>query len=724
MRTFNPNLGLSQSVIQSTCSEFSEAVKKTSQLVFSCSNAHWTTTAVNWPHATCKDSIIRIRADVSRCVAQFGCKTATEFILTNDAITAQDDVDILQLKGSLMDYQTNLRTQMMTPQVQHVVKLIDDRIRSIGHLDGLQDGPGVSTIPPFLPPELDLELSHTEFTLGERIGNGTFGSVYIGTMTHSMKKVAIKVLHMKVLGGRQLETFKREVWALATVNHPAVLRLVGVTLTPPFCIITELLKCSLFDRMRFLTPTKKSVVALHIALGMEQLHASRIIHRDLKSANILLDEDDLPRVCDFGLVGFKKKGTHTGFVGTAQWMAPEMLRSSPFYDEKVDVYSFAVLLWELLTLQEPYKGVPQDQVILGVIERGVRPPLPSHYGPPGLVALIQTCWAEDPADRPSFDKIAAALRTPECHFIGTMEDEFARYVPKQRLAEQIVHAVNAHDWRTLDQILASVHPGSSTEEPELMTTIMQLFDKLDSERQRVVVCLLPQMVNFESFLSTTGYTFVVSLLTRTETVVDETINVLRTVDISSVAFRQKRLIESLCNSCNVNAHAFLSELCACSDIASFVLQNYIPLSFKSNYASSALKIYGSLLMHVEGRSVLATVADPLDLAINHVMELPLESSVVFALYPVAEHHVGALVASQIIPKLTKLSETEYKALSALHHLFVLMPTQSLAQYTTIINVLLQRHPEFYQNQSLIQKLATIDGVVVQSVAPQVSLIDF
>ena len=107
-----------------------------------------------------------------------------------------------------------------------------------------------------------------------------------------MKKVAVKVLNTQVLGGRQLETFKREVWTLASFDHPNILKLLGVTLTPPFCIITELLKGSLESRMKYLTPTKRSIVVLQIALGMAQLHSKRVIHRDLKAANILMDEDD------------------------------------------------------------------------------------------------------------------------------------------------------------------------------------------------------------------------------------------------------------------------------------------------------------------------------------------------------------------------------------------------------------------------------------------------
>ena len=726
LRNFSPNPSLDPQVAQQTCQEFIESLGRVKQIVFNCSSAHWTTAAVTWKHETCKESVARVRSELSKCIAQFGCKGATEFVLPEAELKAQDDCDILQLKGSLIDYQTNLKTQMQAqnPQVQNVIKMIDERVRSIGPVEGLPDGPGISVIPPFLPPELNLELTHTEFSLGEKIGNGTFGCVHIGTMTQSMKKVAIKVLHMKVLGGRQLETFRREVWTMATVNHPALLHLLGVTLKPPFCIIMELLKSSLNDRMRYLTPTRRSVIAYHVALGMEQLHASRIIHRDLKSHNILLDEDDLPRVCDFGLVGFKKSGVHTGFVGTAQWMAPELLRSKPNYDEKVDVYSFAVLLWEMLTLQEPYKGMTQDQVVMGVIDRGIRPALPSHFGPPGLVKLIQQCWSEDPADRPGFDYISAALRTPECHFVGTNEEEFEQFVPKAKAPEVPVQAVDSSNWGHVDQLLGEAGTGAGQDDPEAISRDLSRFDSLDSERQRTVVRMLPKILDFEQFLCMKGYNFVVSLFTKGEAIIDETVAVLRTLNLGSKAFRQANLMKALITCRNKNALMLVRDLCTCEDVSVYVTSNYVPLNFGREFVQYALMIYGSLLGHAKNRAVLSSQQEPLELAIDHVNEYPAEASTVLALYPFSASHAPLIVQVQLIPTLAKLSQTEVRALSAIHHILVLTPASYLAQYAKIITWLLKTYHQFYQNQPLIKKLSEIPGVSVSKSASQPSLIDF
>lgn len=717
MKSFNPSPNIDHQTLQKTCATFVEMMGKTRQLVYACSSTHWTQSSIQWPHQTVLESVLRIRETLSKCIVRFGAIDATQFILPEADITAQNNVDILQLKGSLIDYQTSLKEQAQTPQVQQVVQMINERLNSIGPLEGIQDGPSLAIIPPFLPEKLNMVLDHTDFMIGETIGTGTFGSVHVGTMTQTNKRVAIKVLHMKTLGGRQLETFKREVWTMATINHPSLLHLVGVTLTPPFCIVTELLKCSLFDRMKFLTPTRRSIIALRISQGMEQLHAARIIHRDLKSSNILLDEDDMPRVCDFGLVGFKKHGTHTGFVGTAQWMAPEILRSSPFYDEKVDVYSFAVLLWELLTLQEPYQGVTQDQLVMAVIERGARPPIPSHFGPPKLVKLIECCWAENPQDRPRFEQITAALSQPEFHFVGTNEDEFAAVRPATNLASDIVHAYDSGNWRKLDSLLIEVNPEACNENPDLITTILSLFQSLDSERQATIVRSLPKMTNFEKFVAMIGYNFVISLFSKTEIVVDALAESFRTLEITSKAFRQRKLIVAMSHSTNRNILLFLADLCQCYDIAEQVAKFNLPIS-QEGLEFEILTIYSKLLNHEQLIETISSLEEPMYVARVSIELHPELACRVLAQYPFNEGHLDFVNQMQLIPSLYDNIKFQQQAITALQHLLIAMPSKYLETYPEIINSLLDKYPQFYENQSLLQKLSQIPGIVVKQNVPQ------
>eukprot|EP00268_Persea_americana_P046746 TRINITY_DN4829_c0_g1_i5.p1 TRINITY_DN4829_c0_g1~~TRINITY_DN4829_c0_g1_i5.p1 ORF type:complete len:194 (-),score=49.72 TRINITY_DN4829_c0_g1_i5:1148-1729(-) len=145
---------------------------------------------------------------------------------------------------------------------------------------------------------------------------------------------------------------------------------------------------------------------------MNYLHNSTpvIVHRDLKSPNLLVDKNWVVKVCDFGLSRMK----HNTFLssrstaGTAEWMAPEVLRNE-LSDEKSDVFSFGVILWELATLQQPWGGMNPMQVVGAVGFQERRLDIPDDMDP--VVAdIIQKCWQTEPKRRPSFADIMAALK--------------------------------------------------------------------------------------------------------------------------------------------------------------------------------------------------------------------------------------------------------------------------------------------------------------------------
>lgn len=701
--SFDPDTSLDQMVLKQACAELIETINKCRQVVYSCSASHWSQSAITWPTTTVKDSVRRIREEVSECLNTFHCVNVPNFIVSDDELNAQNSVDVLQLKGSLLDYLNHLSDQPPTPTTQQISELIKQRIRSIGPVDGIHDGPAVVCISPFLPARLNLVLDHTDFVLGDVIGSGTFGCVHVGTMINTNKKVAIKVLNSQLLGGRQLETFKREVWTMATLNHPSILRLIGVTLSAPFCIVTELLNCSLFDKMRYLSPTKRSIIALRVSQAMEQLHAARIIHRDLKSANILLDDDDLPRVCDFGLVGFKTRGTRTGYVGTAQWMAPEILRSSPFYDEKVDVYSFAVLLWEMLTLQEPYRGMTQDQMVMAIIEKGARPAIAPNYGPPKLIELIRKCWSEDTKDRPSFPQITTALFSAECHFEGTNEEEFLAMSPHTLLSTNIVHAFDCCNWKKLDELLLEVTQEQSESDPELINTIMSLFPSLDSERQAQIVYMLPKMVDLQHFLCMKGYSFIVSLFYLTEIVVDAAVATLRTLDLSSKGFRQVKLIATISHCKNDNALLLCADLCEFEDIAEQIAKHYLPLGIEG-MGFPVLKIYEKLLSHKNLVSIISENVEPLVIASRMIKKYPTEVVQCLSNFHVLMSHSKAIVELDLIPLLASVGEVSLKILS---QIFVVCTIDQLKQYIPVIRTLVDNYKKFFEEENISLKLLTL-----------------
>ncbi|GJN00225.1 hypothetical protein PR202_ga17640 [Eleusine coracana subsp. coracana] len=202
----------------------------------------------------------------------------------------------------------------------------------------------------------EFEIQWEEITLGERVGLGSFGEVYRGEWHGT--EVAVKKFLQQDITSDALEEFRTE------------------------------------------------------ARGMNYLHncTPLIVHRDLKSPNLLVDKNWVVKVCDFGLSRIK----HSTFLssrstaGTAEWMAPEVLRNEPS-DEKCDVFSYGVILWELCTLLQPWEGMNPMQVVGAVGFQQRRLSIPGNVDP-AVAEIIERCWQTDPKLRPSFSEIMASLR--------------------------------------------------------------------------------------------------------------------------------------------------------------------------------------------------------------------------------------------------------------------------------------------------------------------------
>lgn len=278
------------------------------------------------------------------------------------------------------------------------------------------------------------ELSHEDFSIQKRIGSGGYADVHLGIQKSTRKVVAVKMLRNEEFTDSTFRMFKREIEIFAELRHFGTLPFVGVCLTPPFYIVTEYMSGgSLYSRLhskeetRTLDATKRTIIALGVAYAMQYIHSKKLVHRDLKSLNVLLDADDYPKVCDFGM-SREIGDLMSGGVGTAQWMAPEVVNSEK-YDEKSDVYSYGILLWELLTSDIPFRGLKDIQVVRAVGLDGKRPGIPQDC-PRKLNKFIRLCWDQDPKRRPTFDDVARALESGEVVFPGTNMNSVRAYITR------------------------------------------------------------------------------------------------------------------------------------------------------------------------------------------------------------------------------------------------------------------------------------------------------
>lgn len=286
-------------------------------------------------------------------------------------------------------------------------------------------------------------ISIDQLKFEEVIGLGGFGEVSIGYFLPTGIKVAIKKLHFLENNKRNMQLYQREVLTHATLRHRFLVPFIGFTNKPPFCIVTKymengslykILHCE--DGKTKLTPTQLTMIAYGISVGMQYLHSHNIIHRDLKTQNVLLDEQYMPIIADFGSSRkLDSVQAMTGLFGTTNYMAPEFIHGEE-YDEKVDVYSFGLILWELFTKCVPFDGLESAQVIFLVFIQQTRPPIPENTPQP-LAKLIECCWAQNPKDRPPFQKIIPLFENGTVEFPHTDRAKFNGMISQFSLSQQL-----------------------------------------------------------------------------------------------------------------------------------------------------------------------------------------------------------------------------------------------------------------------------------------------
>ncbi|XP_062313843.1 mitogen-activated protein kinase kinase kinase 20 isoform X1 [Osmerus eperlanus] len=243
----------------------------------------------------------------------------------------------------------------------------------------------------------------------ENCGGGSFGSVYRARWISQDKEVAVKKL-LKI---------EHEAEILSVLSHRNIIQFYGAILEAPnYGIVTEYASGgSLYDYLSSdqseeMDMDQAMTWAMEIAKGMHYLHSEapvKVIHRDLKSRNVVLAADKVLKICDFGASRFLSHTTHMSLVGTFPWMAPEVIQSLPV-SETCDTYSYGVVLWEMLTREIPFKGLEGLQVAWLVVEKNERLTIPSSC-PSSFAQLMRKCWLTEPKERPVFKEILSTLET-------------------------------------------------------------------------------------------------------------------------------------------------------------------------------------------------------------------------------------------------------------------------------------------------------------------------
>ncbi|KAI3368055.1 hypothetical protein L3Q82_026868 [Scortum barcoo] len=257
----------------------------------------------------------------------------------------------------------------------------------------------------------------------QAVGRGTFGVVFKAVWKG--KDVAIKTIESE----NERNAFLVELRQLSRVNHPNIVKLYG-SCDNPVWLVMEYAECgSLYNLLHSADPQPHYTAShamswcLQCAQGVAYLHAMKpkaLIHRDLKPPNLLLvARGTVLKICDFG-TACDIQTYMTNNKGSAAWMAPEVFEGSN-YSEKCDVFSWGIILWEVITRKKPFDEIGGSAFcIMWAVHRGTRPPLIKDLPEP-IETLMTRCWDKEPSQRPSMEEVKNTMSHLMKYFPGSDE---------------------------------------------------------------------------------------------------------------------------------------------------------------------------------------------------------------------------------------------------------------------------------------------------------------
>ncbi|CAN8253526.1 unnamed protein product [Cochlearia groenlandica] len=286
---------------------------------------------------------------------------------------------------------------------------------------------------------LEWEIDPSKLIIKTVLARGTFGTVHRGI--YDGQDVAVKLLDWGEEGHRSeaeivslRADFAQEVAVWHKLDHPNVTKFIGATMgasglqlqteSGPLampnnicCVVVEYLQGGALksflikNRRRKLAFKVVVQIALDLARGLSYLHSQKIVHRDVKTENMLLDKTRTVKIADFGVARVEASNPNdmTGETGTLGYMAPEVLNGNP-YNRKCDVYSFGICLWEIYCCDMPYPDLTFSEVTSAVVRQNLRPDIP-RCCPSALAAVMKRCWDANPDKRPEMEEVVPMLES-------------------------------------------------------------------------------------------------------------------------------------------------------------------------------------------------------------------------------------------------------------------------------------------------------------------------